>query len=225
MFRIKICGITNPADALAAVEAGADAVGLNFCAASKRCINLARAREIIAVLPGRVVKVGVFADAALGEVAEIADRLALDMLQLHGSEAPAELAALRAHRLIKAFGCGPLGHEAVFAYIDACRGVDVRPSMVLLDASTAGQLGGTGRLADWDAAVSYHAQAEMPPLVLAGGLTAENVVAAIRRVRPAAVDTASGVERSPGVKDAEKMARFAAAAKAALGECGMMNDE
>ncbi|HEY5316033.1 MAG TPA: phosphoribosylanthranilate isomerase [Pirellulales bacterium] len=218
MFRIKICGITNPADVAAAAEAGADAIGLNFCAASKRCIDLARAEKIIAVLPAHVAKVGVFADMQPAEMIEIAERLGLDMLQLHGRETPADLAMLGGHALIKAFGCGPSGHAAVLAYLADCQQAGARPGMVLLDAESAGQLGGTGRLADWPAARAYASEAGVPPLVLAGGLTAENVGEAIRAVRPAAVDTASGVERSPGLKDADKLARFVTAARAAFSE-------
>jgi phosphoribosylanthranilate isomerase len=218
MFRIKICGITTMADAQAAAEVGADAIGLNFCAASKRCISVARAAEIIAVLPGYVAKVGVFADMQPAQIIEIAMRLGLDTLQLHGRETPADLAQLSGKRLVKAFSCGPAGHEAVLVYLADCQRAAARPTMVLLDALSDGQLGGTGRLADWHAARSYGAQAGVPPLVLAGGLTAENVGEAIRTVRPAAVDTASGVERSPGLKDPDKLARFITAARAAFSE-------
>jgi phosphoribosylanthranilate isomerase len=218
MFRIKICGITNPDDALAAVEAGADAIGLNFCAASKRVIDLARACEIVAVLPPSVIKIGVFANARASEMFDLIERLDLDMLQLHGGETPADLLKLPSSGLIKTFGCGPSGHEPVFAYLAECRRMGLGPSMVLLDAPSTGQLGGTGRLADWEAASSYRAQPGVPPLVLAGGLKAENVGDAIRTVRPSAVDTASGVERSPGAKDADKLVRFVAAARAAFSE-------
>ncbi|HEX4149219.1 MAG TPA: phosphoribosylanthranilate isomerase [Pirellulales bacterium] len=220
MFRIKICGITTAADALCAARAGADAIGLNFCAASKRRVDLERAQEIIAALPGHVVKVGVFADADAEQVAEIARRLSFDALQLHGHETPADLAALRDYRLIKAFGCGPHGHLAVIDFVAQCERLGFRPAMVLLDAASAAGVGsptgGTGRLADWVAATSYRDQPAMPPLVLAGGLTAENVGQAIRHVRPAAVDTASGVELSPGFKDHEKVGRFIAAAQKAM---------
>lgn len=223
MFRIKICGVTTPADAIAAAAAGADAIGLNFCPTSKRRIDAARASEIVAASPTGVLKVGVFADAPASEIVEFAEHVALDALQLHGSETPASLGQLGSRRVIKAFGCGPDGHEAVLAWLDECRRAGSRPFLVLLDADRMGELGGTGRLSDWTAAATYRSQEGVPPLVLAGGLTPENVGEAIRRVRPAAVDTASGVERSPGLKDPDKIARFVSAARAAFNEiehCG-----
>lgn len=217
MFRIKICGITRPADAVAAAQAGADAIGLNFCRNSTRLIDSARAREIVASAPPELVKVGIFADAEPDEIARLVDELNLNIVQLHGRETAADLKKIGSSRPItKALGCGPSGHELALEYLAACKALGVTPAMVLLDAQCSEQMGGTGRVADWRAASAYAIELGVPPLVLAGGLTPDNVADAIRQVRPAAVDTASGVEASPGVKDADKMARFVVAARAAF---------
>lgn len=205
MFRIKICGVTTAADAAAVVAAGADAVGLNFCPASPRAIDLATAREIVAALPPGVTKVGVFVDAALDEVQATADALGLDLLQLHGDEPPEYLAALAPRRVMKAFRLAADGLPAVLDYLAACRRLEALPEAVLLDAYVPGQHGGSGHIADWPAAAEYAARSDVPPLVLAGGLTPENVAAAIEAVHPAAVDTASGVESSPGRKNAARV--------------------
>jgi len=218
VFRIKICGVTTASDAAAVAAAGADAVGLNFCPTSPRAIDLATAREIVAALPPGVTKVGVFVDTPLEEVQTTAEALGLDLLQLHGDEPPECLAALAPRRVMKAFRLGAEGLPAVLAYLAACRRLDALPEAVLLDAYVPGQHGGSGKTADWPAAAEYAARNDAPPLVLAGGLTPENVAAAIQAVRPAAVDTASGVESSPGVKDAVRVAAFIEATRAALEE-------
>jgi phosphoribosylanthranilate isomerase len=220
MFHIKICGITCPEDALAAAAAGADAVGLNFYPASKRHVDIGRAAEVAAALPRGVVRVGVFvnADAAAIRAAHAAARL--DLLQLHGDEPPEFLRLLRTSDLanlpvMRALACGS-SLEPIEEYLRRCRELDCPPRLVLLDAAAPAERGGTGSLCDWTTAATYHRIAGAPPLVLAGGLTAGNVAAAIAAVRPAAVDVASGVESAPGRKDRDQMARFVSAAKAAL---------
>jgi phosphoribosylanthranilate isomerase len=206
VFRIKICGITNVEDARAAVEAGADCLGLNFYPGSKRYITVAIAEQIVASLPDDVLTAGVFVNAPLSQIRTIADRLRLDLVQLHGDEPPETIAELAPRAVMKALR----STSASWA--------SVEPRMVLWDAAVPGEFGGTGHRADWQAAIRYSQLPGSRPLVLAGGLTPDNVAEAIRTVRPAAVDTASGVEQSPGRKDRVKMGAFVSAARAAFAE-------
>ncbi|HEX4130954.1 MAG TPA: phosphoribosylanthranilate isomerase [Pirellulales bacterium] len=216
LFRIKICGVTNVADALAAAEAGADAIGLNFYAQSRRYVSPAEAAKIVAALPPAVSKIGVFVNSPVEEVRAIRESLGLDAVQLHGDETAHHLAALIDVPTIKALRYGPGGLMMVYAQLMAYSQVQAAPIAVLLDAYQPGEYGGTGQTFDWDHAAKYQLGARQPPLILAGGLTAENVAEAIARVGPAAVDTASGVESSPGHKDADKMRRFVTAAREAF---------
>jgi phosphoribosylanthranilate isomerase len=200
--RVKICGITSVADALIAAEAGADAVGLNFATGSPRRISAEVAAAISAALPRRVCRVGVFVDAPREEVIAIAAQVGLDALQFHGDEDPAYCRGWTAKtvKAIRVAGPETLAGEAAY-------GVD----FVLADAYVAGRAGGTGQRvpAAWLTAVPRER------LILAGGLTPDSVADAIRVVRPAAVDVASGVESAPGIKDPEKVRRFIANARAA----------
>jgi phosphoribosylanthranilate isomerase len=227
MFQIKICGITNPADALAAVEAGADALGLNFYSRSPRGITPETARTILSALPaspqagtvlGCPFKVGVFVNAPANEVVELYDLLRLDMIQLHGDEPPGYLAELGGRPLVRAFRLTGEGLAPILNYLAECEQLHAKPQAVLLDAHQPGQYGGTGEIADWSACTEYAGRADLPPLILAGGLTPGNVVRAIRTVRPAAVDTASGVEISPGRKDPDAVRAFVQAAQKAFME-------
>ena len=215
MFRIKICGITNVADALAAADAGADAIGLNFFPESRRCVDLATARAVIEVLPERVAAVGLFVNATAAHVCSVADELRLDLIQLHGDEPVEYLAQLGQRRVMKAFRAGADGLSGMIAYVEAAEASGTPLRMVLLDAAVPGKFGGTGQLADWNAALELSCAVTVP-LVLAGGLTPENVAEAIRAVRPAAVDTSSGVESSPGHKDPVKVREFVAEAATAF---------
>jgi phosphoribosylanthranilate isomerase len=215
MFQIKICGLTQPSDAHAVAAAGADAIGLNFYHASKRYVDGATAEVIVRELPETIVRVGLFVDRPVEEIRELVERLRLDLVQLHGDESPADLAALGDVPVMKAFR--PTSNRDVIAYLEACARLGSKPRLVLLDANVPGEIGGTGHRADWEIARQYRDSLRVPPLVLAGGLTADNVAEAIRDVQPAAVDTASGVETSPGRKDPERIARFVAAARAAFG--------
>ena len=216
MFRIKICGLTHPSDADAVVAAGADAVGLNFYHGSKRHIDPEMAAAIVRELPESIVRVGLFVNAPAGEIRELVNRLRLDLVQLHGDESPADIAALGEIPVMKAFR--PASSLEVIVYLEACARLGCQPRMVLLDASVPGALGGTGLRADWEIAQQYLQSLRVPPLVLAGGLTPDNVAEAIRTVKPAAVDTASGVEFAPGRKDPDQVARFVDAARAAFAE-------
>lgn len=211
LFSVKICGVTSVEDALGAVQAGADAIGVNFYEPSPRFVEESSAREIAAVLPESVKCVGVFVNPELAQL-ERAESLGLHAVQLHGDESPALLAHFRALPVIKSFRLGDDGLTPVAAFLDQCRALNCAPAMVLLDAHRPGEFGGTGVTANWQIAAEY-AGLNGPPLVLAGGLHAENVAAAIKAVRPDAVDTASGVESAPGNKNAGKMDAFVQAAQ------------
>ena len=217
MFQVKICGVTTPEDARLAVEAGADAVGLNFYAKSSRYVPPAAARTIAEAIPAGVERVGVFVDTPQAEIVELAAALSLDWIQLHGDQGPefgaglpSGIPILRAYRMDES-GLGKIA-ELMQLCVDAGRA----PDAVLVDAHVKGQFGGTGKTADWQALQHWQEQPFKHPLVLAGGLTPENVAEAIRTVRPTAVDTASGVESSPGRKDPTKMHAFVEAAKTAF---------
>ncbi len=215
MFQIKICGITNLADARHAVEAGADAVGLNFYSRTPRYVTPATAREIRQAMPKDVLCVGVFVNATAAEVATIADAVGLDALQFHGDESPHALAEYRktAGRvatlpLIRAFRCRDNGYPRIAAYIDDCRGLGVNLTSALIDAYVEGKYGGGGESIDWTEFRESRPLFGKLPLILAGGLTPDNVAAAIAAARPDTVDVASGVEAAPGHKDHDAMRRF-----------------
>lgn len=206
--RVKLCGFTRPADAAAAVRAGADYLGLNFWPRSKRFVSgdAAAAVAEAARAAGPVTLVGLFVDQAEAEIVATAARLGLAVVQLHGDEAPALGAALAAH------GLEVWKAHAVAGAADVARLGAWPAAAHLLDAPSAGR-GGSGQTFDW--ALAARAVADGHRVVLAGGLTPANVAAAVAVVRPWAVDTASGVEQAPGLKDADKMAAFVAAVRAA----------
>ena len=199
--RVKICGITRLEDALAAARLGADALGFNFWPGSKRFIAPAEARRIIRALPPLLATVGVFVDPSHDEAVAAAAVSGVQVLQLHGDEPPE---ACRAFQLPVVKGLRVGGPEAL-AELDRYAGL----AGILLDAASPGY-GGSGLTFDWAIA---RAAAARVPLLLAGGLTPDNVGEAVRAVRPWAVDVASGVESSPGVKDPVKLAAFIRAAK------------
>ena len=200
--RVKICGITRVQDALAAVDAGADALGFMFYERSPRCVNVTAAREIIRELPPFVAKVGVFVDAPQTDVERTIAECGLDTLQFHGNEPP-QFCDRFGLKIIKAFRVrGREVLDEASAYPQAAW---------LLDSFVPGQLGGTGATFNWD--LACEAVARHPRVILAGGLTPENVAEAIRRVRPYAVDVSSGVESVPGVKDARKLQPFLSAVR------------
>lgn len=204
---VKICGITSLEDGLLAAQAGADAVGFVFWPRSPRALDLETARRIARGLPPFLVRVGVFVDAAPPELARAADDVGLDLLQLHGDEPP-EACRAAPRRVLKALRVGPgFEAESAVAYRDAAAGV-------LLDSrDPAGSAGGSGRRFDWGQALPLRSR--LPFLGLAGGLTPENVAAAIRELRPDLVDVSSGVESAPGRKDAGRLRAFVAAARSA----------
>ncbi len=196
--RIKICGITNLDDALFALDAGADALGFVFYSASPRRIDPESVREIVRHLPPFTKIVGVFVDEKIETVREIAKYCYLDLCQLHGNESP-EFCEWCERRVIKAF------RVKDNSFLTEMKRYAV--AGFLLDAYHPDRYGGTGEAADW---VLAKEGARQGTVVLAGGLTPENVGAAIAQVRPYAVDVSSGVEREPGQKDREKVRRFIA---------------
>lgn len=218
MFRIKICGLTSVEDAQVVARAGADAIGLNFYPPSPRCVAREVAQAIVKTLPAAVVKVGLFVNPEAAVACRVFDDLGLDLLQLHGDERPEFLSELGDRPVMKVFRPGSAGLEPIAEYLAECGRRGCLPRLVLLDAFQPGAYGGTGQLADWPAALQYRNEGLRPPLVLAGGLTPENVARAIRATGVAAVDTASGVESAPGRKDPAAVAAFVRAAMDALAE-------
>jgi phosphoribosylanthranilate isomerase len=216
MTRVKICGITNWADAKLAVDAGADAIGLNFYAPSPRAVTPAAAWEIVRKLPPFVEPVGVFVNWSPATVDALAGAIHLDAVQLHGDETPADVAALAArHSVIKAFR---VGNKFRASQLRGYREV----AAFLLDSSRGGLWGGTGKHFDWSVA---RKSKRFGRIILAGGITPENVAEAIRAVKPYAVDVASGVESRPGKKDAGKMRELMREVERANLELGRVNWE
>lgn len=197
MTRIKICGITRVEDALAAAHSGANAIGLVFYEKSPRHVSIARAEQVAAALPPFITVVGLFVDPEPGYVREVLEFVPLDLLQFHGDENPAfclefdrpYIKAIRVKEGVDLLQCA--------AQFSTAKGL-------VLDAHVEGIPGGTGTSFDWNLIPE-----DFPlPVILSGGLDAENVAAAIEQVQPYAVDVSSGVEESKGIKDAAKIARF-----------------
>jgi phosphoribosylanthranilate isomerase len=215
-FQIKICGVTTAEDAKIAVDAGADAIGLNFYPRSKRFVTREQARRITAAIPAGVTKVGVFVNASLEEITSAIFAASLGLVQLHGDEPPEFLAQIRLP-VMRALRWGANGQREIDEYLANCAAQHCALIALLLDSQISGQFGGTGETADWDAISTWRERRRFDiPLVLAGGLTPGNVAAAIAAVRPDAVDTASGVETSPGRKDRGLIRAFVEAARGAF---------
>ncbi len=212
MSRIKICGVTTPDAARRAADAGADAVGLNFYAKSPRYVSPQQAVALIKALPAFTAPVGVFVGAPLRQVCAVAYQLGLRAVQTYDDAPPEEDTVPFAH--VPAFRVkDAAGLEHIRRFVAAATASDRAPAAVLIDSHVEGQMGGTGHAAPWELLAGFDPGA---PVVLAGGLTPDNVEEAIARVRPWGVDVASGVESSPGVKDAEKVARFVKNARRAF---------
>ena len=199
MILVKICGITNLADAKAATEAGANAVGFNFYEKSLRRISTADAAQIRAKLPQGIQAVGVFVNAKPADINSLRAFVRFDTAQLHGDETPGVVSQIaKSLSVIKAFRVGPnFSASLLDQYADVFA--------FLLDAARAGQFGGTGQTTDWNFAGRVSLSRR---IFLSGGLTVENVGEAIRLVHPYAVDVASGLETKPGKKDHGKMREF-----------------
>jgi phosphoribosylanthranilate isomerase len=210
---VKICGLTCVEDALACADAGVEWIGLNFHPGSPRFIQPAQAAVIIGALPPSVSAVGVFVDRPAAEVADVAAQLGLKIVQLHGQEPPEDLIALRHLRLVRAFRLRQASDWiGVVDYLAHAQVMGRPPDAILVDAYVPGRLGGTGATV---AADVLDCIPPLPQVILAGGLTAENVAAKVAQVRPWMVDVASGVEIEPGRKDRAKVAAFVKAARSA----------
>ena len=203
MVKVKICGITNYDDALAAAEFGADALGFVFYKKSPRHITPEKAAQIIYRLPPFVATVGVFVDEKKEEVEKVMGRIGLTAAQFHGNEPPEACEiprrTIKAIRIKELTDLDPMRHYQVSAF--------------LLDAYTPEALGGTGQVFNWSIAMDARAYGK---IILAGGLTPENVATAVQMVKPYGVDVASGVELEPGIKDHEKLRLFIRNAKEAI---------
>jgi len=200
--KVKICGITNPADGLAAAAAGADMIGLMFCPQSPRQLSIEAAAAISKTVPPHVAKVGVFVDPAEEFVVRAIRECGLGLVQFHGDESPGfcvqfGVMSLKAFRIRDAASLDRLPLYSTEGW--------------LLDACSPKGLGGTGEQFNWELAVE--AKKFGRPIFLAGGLTPENAAAAVRKVRPYALDVSSGVESAPGKKDHEKIRRFISAVR------------
>ena len=202
MVWVKICGLRSVEQAIGCVDAGADAIGLNFWAGTPRHVEIDIARAIVEAVGSNAQTVGVFVDADVDEIKKTVELTGVQWVQLHGQESPALLATFLPNAY-KAIGVG-MGEALQTSRLYG-------GEHVMLDAAVAGQMpGGTGHTFDWSVAEVI---AKERKLTLAGGLTPDNVADAIRQVRPYRVDVASGVEQSSGDKDLDKVARFIRAAK------------
>jgi phosphoribosylanthranilate isomerase len=199
--RVKICGVTSESQAVACVDAGADAIGVNFVASSVRRVDARTAEAIVRAVGGRALVVGVVAGETVAAMRALRDATGVGCLQLHGDERAEDVRALlpHAYRAIRIAGARD---------VEGARGMP--GDYVMVDAKVDGALGGTGHAFDWSLVVEL---ARERRLVLAGGLTPGNVADAIRRVRPWSVDVASGVESAPGVKDLAKVRAFVEAVR------------
>lgn len=214
-LRVKICGVTRPADVAACAAAGADAVGVNFHPGSPRYVDPKASRPLLRSIPPLMAGVGVFVGGPFRQVAAVAYQLGLRAVQYHGP-LPDDVADPFPFSLVPAFRVRDRQTLAdIQAYLDACRAADRLPGAILVDAYVEGQHGGTGRTAPWDLLADFRPAV---PVILAGGLTPDNVADAVRAVRPAGVDVASGVEVAPGQKDPNKVRTFVENARAAAAE-------
>jgi phosphoribosylanthranilate isomerase len=198
--KVKICGLTRPGDAELAVDSGAWALGLNFSAQSTRRVDVDTAAEIATAHRRRCEVAGVFVNAPLEEVLATAESVPLTILQFHGDEGPAYCGEAARRTGLKVAKALPARDAHAVRALSA-----YKTDFHLLDAYVPGSYGGTGERFDWELATAHPGR---PPLILAGGLTPDNVGEAVAMVRPFAVDVSSGVEASPGVKDSDRMRRF-----------------
>lgn len=208
--RIKICGITNQGDAELAASLGVDWIGLNFYEKSPRYVTPTIAGAIVRRLPAQCEAVALFVNTPVAEASRFAHTLTIRTVQLHGMPSASLPMGVQ---WIPAFSVADSASlQAIDAYLDQCAARGELPAAILVDAHVPGLHGGTGRTAPWRLLSEYRPKV---PMILAGGLTPENVAEAIRLVRPYGVDVASGVESSPGRKDADRLRRFVNAVRSA----------
>ena len=221
MVRVKVCGLTCVDEAVACAELGAHWIGVNFHPASPRCVTPEQAATIVAALPASVSAVGVFVDRPAAEIADIVARAGIKIIQLHGQEREEDLVALRSFEIVRAFRLDRAAAWArVIDYVARAGALGRRPDAVLIDAYVPGQPGGTGSLVADEVIDSIP---PLPRLILAGGLTAENVGERVARARPWMVDVASGVESTPGRKDRTRVAAFIRAVREVAHDGGGRN--
>jgi len=194
--KVKVCGMTSLKDALVAVEVGADAVGFIFYKKSPRSVTMKTVREIVLELPPFVDTVGVFVDETAEQINKIADYCNLDIIQLHGDESPTFCKKIR-RKVIKAFRIKDMQSVKKLSSFQV--------SGFLLDTFSENLHGGTGKVFDWNLALPAK---KFGPVIMAGGLTPNNVQQAVRQIRPYGVDVCSGVESEPGIKDHKKVRAF-----------------
>lgn len=223
-FQIKICGVTTSEDAAVAIGAGATAIGLNFFSGSKRHIDPLEAQNIARIDSHSAAIVAVFVNHTISQIDGIVTHVEPTWIQLHGDESPKFMKHVKEEvdlPVIRALRWGPTGGAAIDEYLQACEQIGCLPDAVLIDAHQPGEYGGTGKPVDWTELARWKKESQWDmPLILAGGLTPENVAEAIAIVQPNAVDTASGVESAPGEKDPTKVNAFVEAAKKAFAALG-----
>ncbi|MEI8018598.1 MAG: phosphoribosylanthranilate isomerase [Schlesneria sp.] len=216
---VKVCGIRDRKTARDLAEIGVDAIGLNFYSGSPRVIGVDEAREISKILPSQVVKVGVFVNHSISEVETLATQCRLDFVQLHGDETSAYFAEIQRRlphvRLIRAWRMSSDGLDGLKIFLDECQSKQLNLAACLVDAHVTGVFGGSGKTVPWKQLASEYRRDEWPPLILAGGLTPDNIAEAILSVHPWGVDVASGVESAPAVKDQILVRQFLLKAKSA----------
>lgn len=210
MIQIKICGVTTPEDVDVVADAGANAIGFNFYPKSPRYVDPKAAEPLVRALPSFLAPVGVFVEAPMRQAIAIGFQLGLRTLQTYTSppdDDPFPFAHLPAFRVKDTASL-----QAIRQYVAGCASFGRKPAAVLVDSFVPGEVGGTGKVAPWELLVGFDPGV---PLVLAGGLTPDNVAEAIRLVKPKGVDVASGVESAPGKKDPGKVRAFVKNARAA----------
>lgn len=214
---VKICGITDESTAESVCGLVPDAIGLNFHPASPRSVTQVVAVRIAGVMPDGVLRVGVFVNRAISEIEDLTHACRLDRIQLHGDESPEEIAEVRRRLplvpVIRAWRMAGESLADLEVHLSACRALGIELAGCLIDSRVPGAYGGTGHTVAWEALVRAYLRDSWPPLILAGGLTPDNVAGAIRATHPWGVDVASGVEAAPGVQDVEQVRRFIANAR------------
>jgi phosphoribosylanthranilate isomerase len=217
---VKLCGVRDEVMAVQLAALRPDAIGLNFYSRSVRFVERDAAMRIVQALPTDVAAVGVFVNASVQEIVRTTDAVGLSAVQLHGDEPPEDVAELKSLRpdlmVIRAWRVGAEGLAPLAGHLAACEALEAKPDAILIDAHVPGCYGGTGQRAPW--MLLRDSPTPWPPLILAGGLTPENVAEAVETVRPWGVDTAGGIEMAPGIKDVARAAAFIAAARSDRGE-------
>jgi phosphoribosylanthranilate isomerase len=213
---IKICGLRDVATAIAVCESEIDAIGLNFYTRSSRHVPPETARQIVQALPSGVEAVGLFVNHPVEEIERICALTGVRTVQLHGDESPEAHAAVteRGLKVLRAFRVGAEGLGPMAGYLNRCAQLGAVPAACLVDSRVEGTYGGTGQVAPWDR-IRRDFREDWPPLILAGGLTPENVAEAIEAVRPWGIDVAGGVESSVACKDIARVRDFVHRARSA----------